>query len=107
MSKAEDKKIVVTERMFDIIRKPVITEKSMGASQFGHVSFYVPLDAEKSEIKQAVEAIFKVKVKAVNTITQVGKNKRFKGKLGKRSDFKKAIVKLAEGQNIDVTAGVQ
>jgi len=107
MSKIEEKKIVITERMYDIICKPVITEKSMGASEFGHVTFYVPLDAAKPEIKAAVEAIFKVKVEAVNTILCAGKTKRFKGKIGQRSDFKKAIVKLAKGQNIDVTAGVQ
>ncbi len=102
-----EKKLVVTERMYDIIRKPIVTEKSMNASEFGHVSFYVPLDAKKPEIKDAVEAIFKVKVKSVNTIVQAGKSKRFKGRIGQRSDFKKAIIKLAEGQNIDVTAGVQ
>ena len=70
------------------------------------MTFRVPLDATKPEIKAAVEGLFKVKVKAVNTLRQRGKIKRFRGHLGQRSDIKKAIVTLAEGQSIDVTTGI-
>lgn len=97
---------VSEERMYDIIRKPLVTEKSTLASENGQVVFQVPLDATKPEIKVAVEKLFDVKVDAVNTIRMKGKLKRFRGRLGRRSDFKKAIVSLAEGQNIDVTTGV-
>lgn len=94
------------ERMYDIILSPVITEKATMASEHNQVTFRVANDATKPEIKQAVEKLFDVKVKAVNTLRQVGKVKRFRGKLGKRSDYKKAIVSLAEGHSIDVTTGL-
>ncbi|MDZ4735614.1 MAG: 50S ribosomal protein L23 [Rhodospirillaceae bacterium] len=94
------------ERMYDLVRSPVVTEKSTMASQFNQVVFRVPLDASKPEIKAAVEGIFSVKVLAVNTIRSKGKLKRFRGALGRRSDTKKAMVTLAEGQSIDVTTGV-
>jgi large subunit ribosomal protein L23 len=93
-------------RAYDIVRTPVITEKATLASEHNQVTFRVPLDASKGEIAAAVEAVFNVKVKAVNTLRQLGKSKRFKGFVGKRSDYKKAIVSLAEGQSIDVTTGV-
>jgi large subunit ribosomal protein L23 len=93
-------------RAYDIVRSPVITEKATLASEHNQVTFRVPLDASKGEIAAAVEAVFSVKVKAVNTLRQLGKSKRFKGFIGKRSDYKKAIVSLAEGQSIDVTTGV-
>lgn len=93
-------------RAYDLVRSPVITEKATLGSEHNQVTFRVPLDASKPEIKAAVEAVFKVKVKAVNTLRQLGKTKRFRGYVGKRSDFKKAIVSLAEGQSIDVTTGV-
>jgi large subunit ribosomal protein L23 len=93
-------------RAYDIVRSPVITEKATLASEHNQVTFRVPLDASKGEIAAAVEAVFSVKVKAVNTLRQLGKSKRFKGFVGKRSDYKKAIVSLAEGQSIDVTTGV-
>ncbi len=96
----------VTERMYEIIRAPVITEKATMGSEHGHVTFRVPLDATKPEIKEAVEVLFKVKVEGVNTIVQKGKTKRFRGHLGRRSDTKKAIVSLADGQTIDITTGV-
>jgi large subunit ribosomal protein L23 len=76
------------------------------ASQHNQVTFRVPLDATKPEIKAAVEGVFKVKVTAVNTLRGLGKTKRFRGLEGKRVDFKKAVVTLAQGQNIDVTTGV-
>jgi len=94
------------EKAYDIVRSPVITEKATMGSEHNQVTFRVPLDATKGEIKAAVEQVFNVKVKAVNTLRQLGKTKRFKGMAGKRSDVKKAIVSLAEGQSIDVTTGV-
>jgi len=97
---------VSQERMYDIIRRPVITEKSTILSQFNQVTFQVPLDATKPEIKSAVEQVFKVKVTSVNTQVRKGKNKRFRGIAGRRSDVKRAIVSLAEGHTIDVSTGV-
>ena len=102
MSKVQVSKV----RAYDIVRSPVITEKATMGSEHGQVTFRVPLDATKGEIKAAVEMVFNVKVKAVNTLRQIGKTKRFKGFVGKRSDYKKAIVSLAEGHTIDVTTGV-
>lgn len=94
------------ERMYDIIRAPVITEKATMGSEHNQVTFKVPLDATKPEIKAAVEGVFGVKVSAVNTLISKGKVKRFRGRIGQRSDVKKAIVTLAEGHSIDVTTGV-
>lgn len=96
----------VSAKMYDTLVRPVITEKSMLSSEAGKVTFLVPLSATKDEVKAAVEAIFNVKVNKVNTIRQFGKEKRFRGYVGQRSDFKKAVVTLAEGQNIDVTTGL-
>ena len=96
----------VSAKMYDTLVRPVITEKSMLSSEAGKVTFLVPLSATKDEVKAAVEAIFNVKVNKVNTIRQCGKEKRFRGYVGQRSDFKKAVVTLAEGQNIDVTTGI-
>ena len=97
---------VSQERMYDLILSPVVTEKSSRVSEYNQVTFRVPLDATKPEIKAAVEGLFKVKVTAVNTIRVKGKTKRFKGVAGRRSDTKKAIVTLAEGSTIDVTTGL-
>lgn len=94
------------ERMYDIIRAPVITEKATMGSEHNQVTFKVPLNASKPEIKAAVEGVFGVKVTAVNTLVAKGKVKRFRGRIGVRNDVKKAIVTLAEGQTIDVTTGV-
>lgn len=94
------------ERMYDIIRSPVITEKSTNVSAHNQVIFRVPLDANKFEIKAAIEGLFKVKVTAVNTLRQKGKIKRFRASIGRRDDVKKAIVTLAEGNSIDVTTGI-
>ncbi len=91
---------------YDTILGPVITEKSTMVSEYNQVIFRVPLGATKPEIKAAVEGLFSVKVEAVNTIRVKGKTKRFKGIMGRRSDYKKAMVRLAEGQSIDVTTGV-
>jgi len=96
----------VTAKMYDTLVRPVITEKSMVSSEAGKVVFIVPLSATKDSVKAAVEAIFNVKVNKVNTIKQFGKAKSFRGHIGHRSDYKKAIVTLADGQNIDVTTGI-
>jgi len=94
------------ERIYDIILSPVITEKATAGAEHNQVTFRVAQNATKPEIKQAVEMLFDVKVEKVNTLRQLGKTKRFKGFLGKRSDYKKAVVRLAEGQMIDVTTGL-
>jgi len=91
---------------YDVIRSPVITEKSTMASEQDKVVFNVARSATKGEIKAAVEALFKVKVKGVNTLVRKGKTKRFRGILGRQSDTKRAVVTLEEGQSIDVTTGL-
>jgi large subunit ribosomal protein L23 len=91
---------------YKTILAPVITEKSTLLSEHNKVVFRVPLDATKTQVKEAVEALFKVKVAAVNTMRVKGKTKRFRGLEGKRSDRKKAIITLAEGHSIDVTTGL-
>ena len=104
--KKSEKTNNVTAAMYDTLLRPVITEKSMTSSESGKVVFTVPVNASKDDIKAAVEAIFNVKVKKVNTVKQAGKVKRFRGYEGVRSDYKKAVITLADGQNIDVTAGI-
>lgn len=106
MIKSKNANNTVTAKMYDTLVRPVITEKSMISSEAGKVTFMVPLSASKDEVKAAVEAIFNVTVTKVNTIRQFGKQKRFRGYTGQRSDYKKAVVTLAEGQNIDVTTGL-
>ena len=91
---------------YDVIRRPVITEKATMASEANAVVFEVAMDATKPEIKAAVEGIFGVKVKAVNTTITKGKTKRFRGRPGVRSDVKKAYVTLEDGNTIDVTTGL-
>jgi len=91
---------------YDVIRSPVITEKSTAASEQDKIVFNVARTATKSDIKAAVEALFKVKVKSVNTLVRKGKTRRFRGIVGRQSDFKRAIVTLQEGQSIDVTTGL-
>ncbi|MBS0386630.1 MAG: 50S ribosomal protein L23 [Proteobacteria bacterium] len=91
---------------YDTIIKPVITEKATLLSEQNKVVFRVPLDATKDQVKQAVEKLFNVKVGAVNTIRHKGKTKHFRGRPGKRSDTKKAIVTLLAGYSIDVTTGL-
>lgn len=95
-----------TARHYDTILSPVITEKSTLLSEQNKVVFKVADDASKDEIAAAVEALFKVKVTKVNTVVTKGKTKRFRGIMGRRSDVKKAIVTLQEGQSIDVTTGL-
>jgi large subunit ribosomal protein L23 len=91
---------------YDVIVKPVITEKATMASENGAVVFRVANSATKPQIKEAVEALFGVKVKAVNTTITKGKTKRFRGQLGVRSDVKKAYVTLEDGNTIDVYTGL-
>ncbi|MEM7226587.1 MAG: 50S ribosomal protein L23 [Pseudomonadota bacterium] len=100
------KTTVSQERLYEVIRGPLVTEKSTLASEHNQVAFKVAIDASKPEIKSAIETLFKVKVKAVNTLKIKGKTKRFRGRIGKRPDFKKAYVTLDEGHSIDVTTGI-
>ena len=101
-----EKSVISKEEMYRIVRAPVITEKATRGSEHNQVTFKVALDASKPEIKAAVEGLFGVKVKAVNTLRTEGKKKFFRGMRGQRSDYKKAIVTLEAGQTIDVTTGV-
>ena len=96
----------VNPELYDVIRKPVITEKATMASEHGAVVFEVGIDATKAQIKEAVETLFTVKVTAVNTVITKGKTKRFRGRPGRRKDTKKAYVTLADGNTIDVTTGL-
>ena len=98
--------MAVTPRHYDTILAPLITEKATVLSEQNKVVFRVALAATKDEIAVAVEELFKVKVTKVNTLIQKGKTKRFRGRPGRRSDVKKAIVTLQEGQSIDITTGL-
>ncbi len=98
--------MAVTPRHYDTILAPLITEKATVLSEQNKVVFRVALDASKDEIAVAIEELFKVKVTKVNTLIQKGKTKRFRGRPGRRSDVKKAIVTLQEGQSIDITTGL-
>ena len=98
--------MVAAVRHYDTILAPVITEKATRLSEMNKVVFRVAADATKDEIAAAVEALFKVTVTKVNTLNVKGKTKRFRGRIGRRNDVKKAIVTLAEGQSIDITTGL-
>jgi len=100
------KEAAINARHYDVIVAPHITEKATLLSEHNAVVFKVANDATKPQIKAAIEAIYNVKVAAVNTLTQKGKTKRWKGKPYRRSDVKKAVVTLAAGQSIDVTSGI-
>ena len=91
---------------YDTIIKPIITEKSTLVAEENKIIFEVRLDADKKQIKTAIENLFKVDVTKVNTIVVKGKTKRFKGRMGRRNDFKKAIVTLTEGQSVDISTGL-
>ena len=91
---------------YDVIVSPVITEKATLAAENDAIVFNVAKQATKIEIKEAVEALFSVKVRSVNTLVRKGKLKRFRGRLGRQSDVKKAYVRLEDGQSIDVTTGL-
>lgn len=103
---AAKKKTEVQEWMYEIISQPHVTEKATMGSEHNQITFRVPTSATKPRIKEAVETLFGVKVKGVNTLVQKGKTKRFKGIMGRRKDFKKAIITLEEGQVIDVGTGL-
>jgi large subunit ribosomal protein L23 len=98
--------MAATARHYDTILAPLITEKATLLSEQNKVVFKVAMDSTKDEIAAAVEELFKVKVTKVNTLIQKGKTKRFRGRPGQRSDVKKAIVTLEEGQSIDITTGL-
>ncbi len=98
--------MAATARHYDTILAPVITEKATNLTEHNKFVFRVAADASKDEIAAAVEALFKVNVTKVNTLVVKGKTKRFRGIKGRRSDVKKAVVTLAEGQTIDVTTGL-
>ncbi|MFK7866562.1 MAG: 50S ribosomal protein L23 [Alphaproteobacteria bacterium] len=94
------------EQAYNIIRSPVVSEKSTLLSQHNQVMFNVAMDSNKIEIKKAVEMLFEVKVDAVNTLVRKGKQRRFRGRKGQLSDCKKAIVTLADGENLDLSSGI-
>lgn len=98
--------VISQERMYQTILSPLVTEKATLNSERGQVTFKVATDATKPQIKAAVEGLFGVTVLAVNTIVVKGKSKQFRGRPGQRSDWKKAMVRLAEGQSIDLTTGL-
>ncbi len=100
-------KKISSEKVFEIIRNPLVSEKSTFVSQFNYYVFKVSTKSTKPQIKQAVEKLFNVKVLSVNTLNQNGKLKKFRNILGKRPNFKKAFVKLAEGNTIDTTVEVK
>ena len=100
-------KTISSEKIYEIIRNQLISEKSTFVYQFNYYVFKVSPKSNKSEIKQAVEKLFNVKVVNVNTLNQQGKLKKFRNKLGKRASFKKAFVKLAEGNTIDSSVEVK
>ena len=106
MAAKKKDKVEVAEWMYNVIRGPHITEKATLGSEYGQVTFKVSNDATKPQIKAAVETLYNVKVKGVNTLIQKGKTKRFKGVMGRRSDFKKAVITLEEGQMIDTGTGL-
>ena len=95
------------EAMYQLIRTPIVTEKATMLGEQNQVAFRVSLEATKPEIKRAVETLFGVRVKTVNTLIQKGKTKRFRGRPGVRSDVKKAYVTLEAGQTIDLSAGLR
>jgi len=97
---------VTDPRHYDVILAPVITEKATAASEQNQVMFRVARNATKPQIKEAVEKLFDVKVKSVNTLRRRGKLKAFRGRYGRTSDTKRAVVTLEEGQTIDVTTGL-
>lgn len=96
----------IKPELYDVIRKPIVTEKTTMASESGAVVFEVAIESNKPQIKEAVESLFGVKVKAVNTTITKGKTKRFRGSLGRRKDVKKAYVTLEDGNTIDVSTGL-
>ncbi len=101
-----NQKLLSDERLYDLLLRPVVTEKSTEQGTFNKYTFVVPLDAAKPQVKQAVEKLFNVTVEAVHTIKLPGKVKRFRGRLGQRSDVKKAIITVKKDQTIDVSVSI-
>lgn len=97
---------MINYKLYDVIRYPIITEKSTNLSENDQVEFSVNKNCNKLQVKDAVELIYNVKVKSVNTLTVKGKQKKFRGKLGVREDVKKAIVTLQKGQKIEIASGI-
>lgn len=97
----------VDARLYDVLVRPIVTEKSSKAAELNKLTFAISPSATKTDVKNAVEALFKVDVTKVNTINVEGKEKKFRGKPGRRSDLRKAIVTLAAGQSIDLQAGLK
>lgn len=102
--KKKDNKL--STKFYDLIKKPVITEKGTLLSNNSQIIFSVPMSANKNIVKQAVKKLFGVNIKKINIIVSKGKTRRFKGKMGKRKDEKKAIISLEKGQKIDITTGI-
>ena len=102
VEKKVETKVKATAAMYDALLRPVITEKTSAVAEQGKIVFAVAPDATKATIKKAIEAIYDVKVKAVNIAMKPGKTKRFKGVKGKTSDLKKAYITLADGANLDI-----
>ena len=96
----------IKEAYYNVISRPVITEKATAASEHNKVIFRIRPDVTKAQVKEAVEALFKVEVISVNTLNVQGKTKMFRNMVGKRKDYKKAVVTLAKGQSIDLASGV-
>lgn len=104
---ANKKEVKINEKMYDILLSPIITEKTTFVAEQGKIVFAVKTDATKADIKNAVEKVYNVKVKSINTVKKPGKVKRFRGVLGSTSDVKKAYITLEEGHNIDIMAGLK
>ena len=105
MKRVHTTRLLSQEKMYDLILRPVVTEKSSICMSFNQYTFQVRKDASKGQIKQAIEKIFSVSVEKVNTLNQKGKTKKFRGRIGVRSDTKKAIVTVKEGQAIELSVG--
>ena len=99
--------VLSSEKLFEVIRSPLISEKATFISQFNYYVFKVSPSSNKLQIKEAVEKVFNVKVKSVNTLIQKGKKKKFRNKIGVRADTKKAFVKLESGNSIDTTVEIK
>jgi large subunit ribosomal protein L23 len=106
VSETQAKPVISREQMYQTVLSPLVTEKATALSDKNQVVFKVAIDATKPQIRAAIEGLFGVKVLAVNTLVMKGKTKKFRGRNGQRSDWKKAMVRLAEGQSIDLTTGL-
>lgn len=107
MAEKKDKKVVLNERHYDILRKPLITEKGTLVAEHGKVIFEVASDATKTEIKKLFEELYGLKVKSVNILNNKGKRKSFKGVKGARKSTKKAYITVVDGKNVDVIDGIK